>query len=288
MALLLGKWDTDEIYANYIAPALESNVALIPGITIASGISEINGSAAVYYVQAEGVVTEGDAGRDFSDNEGGVTRKIVPLTKSIQVSEKMPKVVAETTPLEFVGRYFTNTTIKSVNRWGLLGLAAMVNGGTHKTGTATTDLTIYADIVDKVADYDTANADKGGATGIIVGPLALAKLRKSKEFAMNPSLNATTVMDGLVGYVAGLPVVYSKNLASVTAALLPGYTAIVGLDYIIVRAEAFMAPKIYTYFDIIEKSEKFPGSKLIGEIPYGFEVTNPAQIYVRVTSSTAV
>jgi len=288
MALLLGKWDTDEIYANYIAPALESNVALIPGITIASGISEINGSAAVYYVQAEGVVTEGDAGRDFSDNEGGVTRKIVPLTKSIQVSEKMPKVVAETTPLEFVGRYFTNTTIKSVNRWGLLGLAAMVNGGTHKTGTATTDLTIYSDIVDKVADYDTANADRGGATGIIVGPLALAKLRKSKEFAMNPSLNATTVMDGLVGYVAGLPVVYSKNLASVTAALLPGYSAIVGLDYIIVRAEAFMAPKIYTYFDIIEKSEKFPGSKLIGEIPYGFEVTNPAQIYVRVTSSTAV
>ena len=75
MALLLGKWDTDEIYANYIAPALESNVALIPGITMASGISEINGSAAVYYVQAEGVVTEGDAGRDFSDNEGGVTRK---------------------------------------------------------------------------------------------------------------------------------------------------------------------------------------------------------------------
>lgn len=288
MALLLGKWDTDEIYANYIAPALESNVALIPGITVASGISEINGSAAVYYVQAEGVVTEGNAGRDFSDNEGGVTRKIVPLTKSIQLSEKMPKVVAETTPLEFVGRYFTNTTVKAVNRWGLLGLAAMVNGGTHKTGTATTDSTIYGDIVDNVADYDTANADKGGATGIIVGPLALAKLRKSKEFAMNPSLNATTVMDGLVGYVAGLPVVYSKNLGAVTADLLPGYSAITGLDYIIVRAEAFMAPKIYTYFDIIEKSEKFPGSKLIGEIPYGFEVTNPAQIYVRVTSSTAV
>ena len=45
---------------------------------------------------------------------------------------------------------------------------------------------------------------------------------------MNPSLNATTVMDGLVGYVAGLPVVYSKNLAGVTAALLPGYSAITG------------------------------------------------------------
>lgn len=287
MATILAKWDTEELYANYIAPVLESNVALIPGLTTNANVQEINASAAVYYVQADASVTSGDAGRDFVDNEAGNTRAVVPLNKSLQVAEKMPRIVAETTPTEFVGRFLTNSTIKAMNRWGFLGLAALVNEGTHKTGTATTKDTIYGDIVDKVAAFDGANAEKGGATAIIVGPSALAKLRKSSEFAMNPSLSATTVQDGLVGYVAGLPVVYAKNLDSIAASDLSGYSAISGLDYIILRSEAFLAPKIYTYFDIIEKSEKFPGSKLIGEIPYGFEVSNPDMVYVRVTSSTA-
>ena len=287
MATILSKWDTEELYANYIAPVLESNVALIPGLTTNANVQEINASAAVYYVQADASVTSGDAGRDFVDNEAGNTRAVVPLNKSLQVAEKMPRIVAETTPTEFVGRFLTNSTIKAMNRWGFLGLAALVNEGTHKTGTATTKDTIYGDIVDQVAAFDAANAEKGGATAIIVGPSALAKLRKSSEFAMNPSLSATTVQDGLVGYVAGLPVVYAKNLDSIVASDLSGYTAISGLDYIILRSEAFLAPKIYTYFDIIEKSEKFPGSKLIGEIPYGFEVSNPDMVYVRVTSSTA-
>lgn len=288
MATILSKWDTEELYANYIAPVLESNVALIPGLTTNANVQEINASAAVYYVQADASVTSGDAGRDFVDNEAGNTRAVVPLNKSLQVAEKMPRIVAETTPTEFVGRFLTNSTIKAMNRWGFLGLAALVNEGTHKTGTATTKDTIYGDIVDQVAAFDAANAEKGGATAIIVGPSALAKLRKSSEFAMNPSLSATTVQDGLVGYVAGLPVVYAKNLDSIVASDLSGYTAISGLDYIILRSEAFLAPKIYTYFDIIEKSEKFPGSKLIGEIPYGFEVSNPDMVYVRVTSSTVV
>jgi len=288
MATILSKWDTEELYANYIAPVLESNVALIPGLTTNANVQEINASAAVYYVQVDASVTSGDAGRDFVDNSAGNTRAVVALNKSLQVAEKMPRIVAETTPTEFVGRFLTNSTIKAMNRWGFLGLAALVNEGTHMSGTATTKDTIYGDIVDQVALFDGANAEKGGATAIIVGPSALAKLRKSTEFAMNPSLSATTVQDGLVGYVAGLPVVYAKNLDSIAASDLSGYTAISGLDYIILRSEAFLAPKIYTYFDIIEKSEKFPGSKLIGEIPYGFEVSNPDMVYVRVTSSTAV
>ena len=286
MATILATWNTEELYANYIAPVLESNVSLIPGLTTNANVQQINASAAVYYVQNDASVTSGNAGRDFVDNEAGNVREIVPLTSSLQIAEKMPKIVAETTPMEFVGRFLTNSTVKAMNRWGFLGLAALVNEGTHKTGAATTKDTIYGDIVDQVAAFDTANADKGSATAIIVGPLALAKLRKSTEFAINPSLNSTVVQDGLVGYVAGLPVVYAKNLDAIAASDLSGYSAISGLDYIILRSEAFMAPKVYEYFDIIEKSEKFPGSKLIGEIPYGFKVSNPDQVYVRVTSST--
>ena len=48
----LSKWDTEELYTNYIAPVLESNVALIPGLTTNANVQEINASA-VYYVQAD-------------------------------------------------------------------------------------------------------------------------------------------------------------------------------------------------------------------------------------------
>lgn len=288
MAILNTVWNTEELYANYVAPVLQDNVVLIPGLTINPNITQINASAAVYYDITEGAVTDGAAGRNFVDNEAGNARKVVPLTQSLQISEKMPKVVKETTPVEFVGRFLSNNTVKLQNRWGFLGLAALVNGGTHKKAAATTHETIYGDIVDQVAAYDTANADKGGATAIIVGPASLAKLRKSPEFAMNPSLNAQTVYDGHVGYVAGLPVVYGKNLDAIKATDLPGYSAMAGIEYIILNANAFMAPKIYDYIDLIERSEHFPGSKLIGEVPYGFEVAHPEQVYVRLVSSTAV
>ena len=287
MAILNSVWNTEELYANYVAPVLEDNVALIPGLTINPNIVQINASAAVYYDLTDGAVTSGAAGRDYSDNEAGNARKVVPLTQSLQISEKLPKVVKETTPVEFVGRFLSNNTVKLQNRWGFLGLAALVNGGTHKKAAATTHETIYSDIVDQVAAYDTANAEKGGATAIIVGPATLAKLRKSEHFALNPSLNAQTVYDGHVGYVAGLPVVYAKNLDAIVAGDLPGYSAITGLEYIILNANAFLAPKIYDYIEVIERSEKFPGSKLVGEVPYGFEVAHPAQVYVRVTTSTA-
>ena len=49
MAAILGKWDTEELYANYIAPVLESNVALIPGVTTNPNVQQINATAAVYY-----------------------------------------------------------------------------------------------------------------------------------------------------------------------------------------------------------------------------------------------
>ena len=113
-----------------------------------------------FITQTDSAVTNGGAGRDFVDNEAGNARKVVPLTSSLQISEKMPKIVAETTPTEFVGRFLTNSTVKVQNAWGRLGLAALVNGGTHKKAAATTDLTIYGDIVDRVAEFDTANAEK--------------------------------------------------------------------------------------------------------------------------------
>lgn len=287
MATLNTVWNTQELFTGFIAPLLVDNVALIPGVTINAGVQQISASGAVYYVQGEAAITSGAAGRDYSDNAAGNTRVVVPLTQSLQIAEKMPFVVEATTPIGFVGQHASNSTVKLNNQWGKLGLAALVNGGTHKKKAATTGATIYADIVDNIKEYDIANSDKAAATAIIVGPTTLAKLRQAPEFALNPAANTGLVHNGIVGSVAGLPVVQARNFDSIAASDLADFSTMTGLEYVILNADAFLAPKIYDMIDVIPKSEVFPGSKLVAEVPYGFKVAVPTQVFVRLVTSAA-
>lgn len=291
--LLNPHWNGDDVAINYIYPTLSDVSVLIPGVTINPDVSvEAKGGNAFFYKDGDIAVTEGEAGRDFNRAEGGNYRVDIPLNRSFQVDEKVPLVAVEAITPEVLGTKLINATKAVANAWGKQGLIEMIKGGTalySSTNNAASTLlanTIYPTLIDDIKTFDTktGNLKKSeGANYLIVGPTALALLRKSTEF-LTTSATAGIIKDGVVGQVGGLTVVLGRQLEGlgsvVQAQASTTYAEIGTIYYVLGSYDAFAAPIIFRNFRL-KDSELFFGTRVQAELPYGFKVIDSERIFWR-------
>lgn len=288
MAVLNTNWTGDDIALNYVYPTLEEVSVLIKGVTISSDVSvEVGGASAYLYKNNDPAVTDGAVGRALATNVAGNERIDILLNASFQVDELIPNATVNALSVDVVGDYVVKTTSAVANAWGKKGLIKMVDGGTSKTGTASTKTTIYGNIINTIADFDALNPKRStGANFVIVSPSILALLRQSTEF-LQTSATAGLIKDGIVGQLGGLTVVMSKQLGTIVAGDLANYSAISGLEYIVGSHDAFGAPIAFRNFRM-KDSELYFGVKVQAEMPYGFKVIEKDRLIWRSVSATAV
>lgn len=278
--------NADDLALNYIYPTLENVSVLIPGVTINQEVSvEVGAASAFYYKNDDPVVTEGAAGRQLTTNAAGNYRVDILLNRSLQVDELIPHAGAFAIGVDIIGDYLVKAAIKAANAWGKLGLIKILNNATAVTGTASTKSTIYSNIIDTIAAFDTANPERAlGANYVIVTPTSLALLRKSDEFVSNTQTGGI-LTDGIVGSVGGLTVIMSKQLPTIVHGDLSNYSALAGVEFIVGAADAFVAPTGFKNFRTIE-SEHYFGVKIQAEIVYGFDVADANRLFFRAVTAT--
>lgn len=273
-------WDTDHIALNYIYPTLEDVAVLLAGVTTNADVSiEVGGSTAFLYKLDDPAVTEGVAGRALSTSLSGNTKIDIILNRSFQVDEVIPNAVTETLAVDVVAPYLVNSTSAVANAHGRLGLTEMINGGTSAGAAlgAPTKANIYGKVIDQIQAFDEANPKRStGANYIIVSPATLSFLRQSTEF-LQTSATAGLIQDGIVGQLGGLTVVLSKQLATIAAADVAGYSTLTNVRFVIGAADAFAAPIVFRNFRV-KDSELFFGVKVQAELPFGFKVLDSARI----------
>lgn len=273
-------WDTDHIALNYIYPTLDDVAVLLAGVTTNADVSiEVGGSTAFLYKLDDPAVTEGVAGRALSTSLSGNTKIDIVLNRSFQVDEVIPNAVTETLAVDVVAPYLVNSTSAVANAHGRLGLTEMINGGTSAGAAlgAPTKANIYGKVIDQIQAFDEANPKRStGANYIIVSPATLSFLRQSTEF-LQTSATAGLIQDGIVGQLGGLTVVLSKQLATIAAADVAGYSTLTNVRFVIGAADAFAAPIVFRNFRV-KDSELFFGVKVQAELPYGFKVLDSARI----------
>lgn len=273
-------WDTDHIALNYIYPTLEDVAVLLAGVTTNADVSiEVGGSTAFLYKLDDPAVTEGVAGRALSTSLSGNTKIDIILNRSFQVDEVIPNAVTETLAVDVVAPYLVNSTSAVANAHGRLGLTEMINGGTSAGASlgAPTKANIYGKVIDQIQAFDEANPKRStGANYIIVSPATLSFLRQSTEF-LQTSATAGLIQDGIVGQLGGLTVVLSKQLATIAAADVAGYSTLTNVRFVIGAADAFAAPIVFRNFRV-KDSELFFGVKVQAELPFGFKVLDSARI----------
>lgn len=273
-------WDTDHIALNYIYPTLDDVAVLLAGVTTNADVSiEVGGSTAFLYKLDDPAVTEGVAGRALSTSLSGNTKIDIVLNRSFQVDEVIPNAVTETLAVDVVAPYLVNSTSAVANAHGRLGLTEMINGGTSAGAAlgAPTKANIYGKVIDQIQAFDEANPKRStGANYIIVSPATLSFLRQSTEF-LQTSATAGLIQDGIVGQLGGLTVVLSKQLATIAAADVAGYSTLTNVRFVIGAADAFAAPIVFRNFRV-KDSELFFGVKVQAELPFGFKVLDSARI----------
>lgn len=273
-------WDTDHIALNYIYPTLDDVAVLLAGVTTNADVSiEVGGSTAFLYKLDDPAVTEGVAGRALSTSLSGNTKIDIILNRSFQVDEVIPNAVTETLAVDVVAPYLVNSTSAVANAHGRLGLTEMINGGTSAGAAlgAPTKANIYGKVIDQIQAFDEANPKRStGANYIIVSPATLSFLRQSTEF-LQTSATAGLIQDGIVGQLGGLTVVLSKQLATIAAADVAGYSTLTNVRFVIGAADAFAAPIVFRNFRV-KDSELFFGVKVQAELPFGFKVLDSARI----------
>ena len=273
-------WDTDQIALNYIYPTLEEVSVLLAGVTINADVSiEVGGSTAYLYKLDDPAVTEGVAGRALSSGISGNTKIDIILNRSFQVDEVIPNAVTETLSVDVVAPYLVNAASAVANAWGRKGLVEMIDGGTSAGAAlgAPTKANIYGKIIDQIQLFDEANPNRStGANYLLVSPATLALLRQSTEF-LQTSATAGLITDGIVGQLGGLTVVLSKQLATIAAADVAGYSTLTNVRFVLGAADAFAAPIVFRNFRV-KDSELYFGVKVQAEVPYGFKVLDSARI----------
>lgn len=291
--LLTANWNADDIAVNYVYPTLSDVSVLIEGITINPDVSiEVGGANAFFYKDGDITVKEGVAGRNFSVEEGGAERVDIPLNRSFQIDERVPRVASAAITPDILGTKVVNATKAMANAWGKKGLIEMVLGGTplyveaNANESALDESTIYKTIIGDIETFDKkpTNLKKSeGANYLIVSPTVLALLRQSKEF-LQTSATAGVLKDGVVGAVGGLTVVLGRQLEGLDNAVKTeaseAFANLATIYYILGSYDAFAAPVIFREFRLVD-SEIFFGTRVQAEVPYGFKVIDSNRVLWR-------
>lgn len=257
---------TDTVATGVITQTIEKINALIPGVTVKSELSGMVGaSVAEYFYNLAPNITTGDAGADFSATTVGSKKAVMPLTRALQMDEKVPGFAIETTGADVLNDRLAKGAVAIANKAGqlfitdLLGLAQAksISYDDHAGD-------FYKAVVKAIEVFSSGSSAKVGgsvdtsfsnaANGIqpktlIVGDVGRSKLFKTDAFQR--IINATGQIGNLIGTMLGLQVVYSQHLS--------------GVDFVLLNPEGVAYPFSLNTLRVIE-SELFNGVRVQGEV----------------------
>ncbi len=294
----------DQVTLPVILQTLEAKSILIPGVIANPNLKvSVGGEVASYYVRGAASTGTGTVGSQLTYGSTGVTRQDVNLTTAIQIKAVLPHVNFATVQAPVVADKVVQETLSAANTHNTLGLAyleanvtkffktaddTIVASSVLGDNTALLVTTIYDEIVDMRTAFNVANKAKGmKPTGIIISERAYGLLLKSDEFIRKEQSGSTVVFDGMVGTVAGLPVIVSPDMKIVAAS-----SGVAGevMDIIMLNAEAFAAPTNVNTLVIADGTAAgYPAGTIIGgEIGYGFSIGDADLVLARTTHTDAL
>ena len=264
MAHFANGYEGDTVSLGYILQAQSHEDVFIPGVTENPNISvSVNGEVAYLYLPADASIGSGTVGGQVTFASKGVSTVTIPMLTAKTISDVIPHANFMTVAADVVNARWVQQTEKLQDEINLAGLTALKDGATATANTtALTAANIYETILTDIKEFKTNAANKSlklKPTGMIVGATGEALLLNSPQFLRSTIVGDEAVKNGVIGSIAGVPVISSVELDAL------------GADYIIVNCLGIGIP---TNVNSAKQFDATPvgyidGTGLAAEVGYG-------------------
>ena len=257
-------YEGDTVSLGYILQAQSHEDVFIPGVTENPNISvSVNGEVAYLYLPADASIGSGTVGGQVTFVSKGVSTVTIPMLTAKTISDVIPHANFMTVAADVVNARWVQQTEKLQDEINLAGLTALKAGATATANTtALTSANIYETILTDIKEFKTNATNKSlklKPTGMIVGAAGEAALLNSPQFLRSTLVGDEAVRNGVIGSIAGVPVISSVELDAL------------GADYIIVNCLGIGIP---TNVNSAKQFDATPvgyidGTGLAAEVGYG-------------------
>lgn len=264
MAHFANGYEGDTVSLGYILQAQSHEEVFIPGVTENPNISvSVNGEVAYLYLPADASIGSGTVGGQVTFVSKGVSTVTIPMLTAKTISDVIPHANFMTVAADVVNARWVQQTEKLQDEINLAGLTALKAGATATADiTALTSANIYETILTDIKEFKTNATNKSlklKPTGMIVGAAGEAALLNSPQFLRSTIVGDEAVKNGVIGSIAGVPVISSVELDAL------------GADYIIVNCLGIGIP---TNVNSAKQFDATPvgyidGTGLAAEVGYG-------------------
>ena len=257
-------YEGDTVSLGYILQAQSHEDVFIPGVTENPNVSvSVNGEVAYLYLPADASIGSGTVGGQVTFVSKGVSTVTIPMLTAKTISDVIPHANYMTVAADVVNARWVQQTEKLQDEINLAGLTALKAGATATADTtALTSANIYEKILTDIKEFKTNATNKAlklKPTGMVVGALGEAALLNSPQFLRSTIVGDEAVKNGIIGSIAGVPVISSVELDAL------------GADYIIVNCLGIGIP---TNVNSAKQFDATPvgyidGTGLAAEVGYG-------------------
>ena len=264
MAHFANGYEGDTVSLGYILQAQSHEDVFIPGVTENPNISvSVNGEVAYLYLPADASIGSGTVGGQVTFVSKGVSTVTIPMLTAKTISDVIPHANFMTVAADVVNARWVQQTEKLQDEINLAGLTALKAGATATANTtALTSANIYETILTDIKEFKTNATNKSlklKPTGMIVGAAGEAALLNSPQFLRSTIVGDEAVKNGVIGSIAGVPVISSVELDAL------------GADYVIVNCLGIGIP---TNVNSAKQFDATPvgyidGTGLAAEVGYG-------------------
>ena len=264
MAHFANGYEGDTVSLGYILQAQSHEEVFIPGVTENPNISvSVNGEVAYLYLPADASIGSGTVGGQVTFVSKGVSTVTIPMLTAKTISDVIPHANFTTVAADVVNARWVQQTEKLQDEINLAGLTALKAGATATADTtALTSANIYETILTDIKEFKTNATNKSlklKPTGMIVGAAGEAALLNSPQFLRSTIVGDEAVKNGVIGSIAGVPVISSVELDAL------------GADYVIVNCLGIGIP---TNVNSAKQFDATPvgyidGTGLAAEVGYG-------------------
>jgi len=253
-----------------VIKTIQAKTAIIPGITCRADLGmQFNANIVEYYYDLAPSTVDAAAGADYTNTTAGNKKASVTLDHALQIDERIPHVNMAACSYDMVADKVLKGSIAMANGVGakfITALSALAQAGTWTHGA-----TAYAAVLEAIAEFNALSSVKVGGSSntdysnrtngiqaktIIVGDTFRALLMATTQFTA--IIQATGQINGLIGTMLGLNVVYSQDFT--------------GAGFIILNPDGVAYPMSINDLRVVE-SEIFNGVRVQGELGY------PTQAY---------
>jgi hypothetical protein len=286
---------TDDKYVALVEPNLFAANVFQPGITFTDKYQ--TGPAGQIFVHKPGVGTVSATvpGADFSDAIVQDTLITIALNKQFNRSRKIYGATVASVAYPIAASEL-ETGLQEVRKaWNLEAAKALIGEANillddNKLTVCNVDGSdIYDTIVNTRKKLRDADAEPDT---LIVSPSTYAKLLKAPEFQRSTQISDDTIVNGMVGRVAGLNVFeYSQlNAAAVNGATIAGITWVAAddeLEYVMYDSDAFSIVTSVEAIRVVEEPTRFVGTLAQVQIVSGYKLTNPSRAALKLHDASA-